>query len=57
MREFAQLLDGLVFTPSRNGKLALIADYMRRTPDPDRGWALAALTRSEERRVGKECRL
>lgn len=44
MREFAQLLDGLVFTPSRNGKLALIADYMRRAPDPDRGWALAALT-------------
>ncbi|RVT40816.1 cisplatin damage response ATP-dependent DNA ligase [Sphingobium algorifonticola] len=44
MRDFAQLLDGLVYTPSRNGKLTLIADYMRRTPDPDRGWALAALT-------------
>ncbi|PTD24953.1 cisplatin damage response ATP-dependent DNA ligase [Sphingomonas fennica] len=44
MREFSQLLDGLVYTRSRNGKLRLIADYLRRTPDPDRGWALAALT-------------
>ncbi|BAV63979.1 cisplatin damage response ATP-dependent DNA ligase [Sphingobium cloacae] len=44
MRPFSQLLDGLVYTRSRNGKLALIADYMRRAPDPDRGWALAALT-------------
>jgi DNA ligase-1 len=44
MRQFSQLLDGLVYTRSRNGKLALIADYMRAAPDPDRGWALAALT-------------
>jgi DNA ligase-1 len=28
----------------RNGKLALIAQYLQATPDPDRGWALAALT-------------
>jgi DNA ligase-1 len=44
VRAFSQLLDGLVYTRSRNGKLDLIADYMRRAPDPDRGWALAALT-------------
>lgn len=44
MRAFSQLLDGLVYTRSRNGKLTLIADYMRAAPDPDRGWALAALT-------------
>ncbi|MET0371674.1 MAG: cisplatin damage response ATP-dependent DNA ligase [Sphingobium sp.] len=44
MRQFSQLLDGLVYTRSRNGKLDLIADYMRSAPDPDRGWALAALT-------------
>ncbi len=44
MRGFSQLLDGLIYTRSRNGKLALIADYMREAPDPDRGWALAALT-------------
>ncbi|MFL6858527.1 MAG: cisplatin damage response ATP-dependent DNA ligase, partial [Allosphingosinicella sp.] len=34
----------LVYTRSRNGKLKLIGDYLRRTPDPDRGYALAALT-------------
>ena len=44
MREFSQLLDALVFTRSRNGKLKLIGDYLRRAPDPDRGYALAALT-------------
>jgi hypothetical protein len=44
MRQFSQLLDGLVYTRSRNGKLDLIARYMREAPDPDRGWALAALT-------------
>jgi DNA ligase-1 len=44
MRDFSQLLDALVYTRSRNGKLKLIGDYLRRTPDPDRGHALAALT-------------
>ncbi|HSJ79291.1 MAG TPA: cisplatin damage response ATP-dependent DNA ligase [Erythrobacter sp.] len=46
MEEFAALLDALVYTTSRNRKLALIADYLRAAPDPDRGWALAALTES-----------
>lgn len=44
MERFAALLDALVYTRSRNAKLGLIADYLRETPDPDRGWALAALT-------------
>jgi len=44
MERFAALVDALVYTRSRNGKLALLAEYLRRTPDPDRGWALAALT-------------
>jgi DNA ligase 1 len=44
MQRFAALVDALVYTRGRNGKLALIADYLRTTPDPDRGWALAALT-------------
>lgn len=44
MEAFAALVDALVYTRSRNGKLRLIADYLRATPDPDRGWALAALT-------------
>jgi DNA ligase-1 len=44
LRAFSTLLDRLVYTPSRNGKLKLISDYLQRTPDPDRGWAMAALT-------------
>ncbi|WP_334161495.1 cisplatin damage response ATP-dependent DNA ligase [Phenylobacterium sp.] len=44
MRAFAELLDRLSLTPSRNAKLTLVRDYLRDTPDPDRGWALAALT-------------
>ena len=46
MEEFATLLDALVYTTSRNRKLALIAKYLRSQPDPDRGWAMAALTES-----------
>ena len=44
MERFAALVDSLVYTRGRNGKLELIADYLHATPDPDRGWALAALT-------------
>jgi DNA ligase-1 len=43
MQPFADLLDALSYQPARNGKLALIADYLRHAPDPDRGYALAAL--------------
>src|SRR3546814_2025944 len=44
VKRFAALIDRLVYTRSRNSKLALIVDYLKHTPDPDRGWALAALT-------------
>jgi DNA ligase-1 len=44
MNRFAWLLDRLAYEPRRNAKLALIADYLRATPDPERGWALAAMT-------------
>ena len=44
MNAFAQLLDRLAYEPGRNNKLRLIADYLRSTPDPERGFALAALT-------------
>ncbi|MDJ0642636.1 MAG: cisplatin damage response ATP-dependent DNA ligase [Erythrobacter sp.] len=44
MKAFAALLDALVYTTSRNRKLSLLADYLRDTSDPDRGWAMAALT-------------
>ena len=44
MRRFAALLDALIFTPSRNGKLRLMQEYFATEADPERGWALAALT-------------
>ncbi|PAP92544.1 cisplatin damage response ATP-dependent DNA ligase [Mesorhizobium wenxiniae] len=44
MNRFAELLDRLVLTPSRNGKLTLLSDYFRSVEDPDRGLALAAIT-------------
>jgi DNA ligase-1 len=44
MNRFAKLLDRLAYEPGRNNKLRLITAYFRETPDPDRGYALAALT-------------
>jgi DNA ligase 1 len=44
LNSFAWLLDRLAYEPRRNGKLALITDYFRTTPDPERGLALAAMT-------------
>ena len=46
MKAFAALIDRLIYTRSRNSKLALIADYLKHIPEPDRGWAIAALTES-----------
>src|SRR5690606_35710927 len=46
VESFAELLDRLVLTPSRNGKLRLMIDYFASQPDPDRGWGLAGLTGS-----------
>lgn len=45
MNRFADLLDMLAFTPSRNAKLSLLQDYFRTVPDPERGYALAAIAR------------
>ncbi|MCA2013284.1 cisplatin damage response ATP-dependent DNA ligase [Cereibacter sphaeroides] len=44
MKAFADLLERLAFTPGRNAKLALLEAFFRAVPDPDRGYALAALT-------------
>jgi DNA ligase 1 len=44
MNRFAELLDRLAYEPGRNNKLRLMKDYFRSTPDPERGFALAALT-------------
>ena len=44
MRGFSHLLDRLILTPQRNGKLKLLRDYFAATPDPERGFALAVIT-------------
>ena len=44
MKRFAQLLELLALTPSRNRKIEALAQYFAATPDPDRGYALAILT-------------
>ena len=44
MNHFAHLLDRLAYEPGRNAKLRLLQDFFASTPDPERGWALAAMT-------------
>jgi DNA ligase-1 len=44
MNRFAELLDRLAYEPGRNNKLRLLTRYFREVGDPDRGYALAALT-------------
>src|SRR5579863_6105256 len=44
MNRFAELLDRLAYEPGRNNKLRLLTNYFRSVEDPDRGYALAALT-------------
>jgi DNA ligase-1 len=44
MRAFADLLDRLYFSHGNLAKSALLKDYFRNTPDPDRGWAVAAIS-------------
>ncbi|MFW6413453.1 MAG: hypothetical protein ACOC0V_04895, partial [Oceanicaulis sp.] len=44
MERFARLLDSLSLTPQRNAKLALLVEYFKERPDPERGLALAAIT-------------
>ncbi|WP_075214918.1 cisplatin damage response ATP-dependent DNA ligase [Mongoliimonas terrestris] len=44
MNRFAALVDRLAYEPRRNAKIALVRAYLAEAPDPDRGYALAALT-------------
>lgn len=44
MKAFATLIDRLAYEPRRNAKIVLMRDYFAATPDPERGYALAALT-------------
>ena len=43
MQAFAALLDRLYYTNATSAKAAILADYLRRTPDPDRGFAVGAI--------------
>lgn len=43
MEAFSHLLEQLYFTSGNKAKAQLIADYIANTPDPDRGWAIAAM--------------
>ena len=44
MQAFAELLEHLIFSPRRQVKLTYLSDWLKQTPDPDRGYGLAALT-------------
>lgn len=44
MEEFANLLEALTYSPLRNRKIALLADYFAKTHKDDLGFAFAALT-------------
>ena len=43
MKAFSILLEQLYYTSGNKAKAQLIADYIANTPDPDRGWAIAAM--------------
>ena len=57
MECFAALVDALVYTRSRNGKLALVAQYLRKTADPDRCVLVGAYALGKAQRVIAELRL
>lgn len=43
MLDFFALLNALYFARSTKHKMELLLHYLRHTPDPDRGWAIAVL--------------
>jgi DNA ligase-1 len=43
MEDFSRLLDELYFTNATSAKEKILANFLRSTSDPDRGWALAAI--------------
>jgi DNA ligase 1 len=43
MKLFVELVDRLTHAPSHRTKVALLVDYLRRAPDPDRGLAISLL--------------
>jgi DNA ligase-1 len=43
MKAFADLLERLLYAPGRNTKISLLRAYFATRPDPERGYALAAI--------------
>ena len=43
MKNFADLLEALIFSPRRSVKIAHLVRWINQTPFPDKGWGLAAL--------------
>ncbi len=43
MKDFSELLERLLFSPGRNTKISLLHAYFTSRPDPERGYALAAI--------------
>jgi DNA ligase-1 len=43
MKAFADLLERLLYAPGRNTKISLLRAYFAARPDPERGYALAAI--------------
>jgi DNA ligase-1 len=43
MKAFSELLERLLFSPGRNTKISLLRAYFTTRPDPERGFALAAI--------------
>ena len=44
MKDFSNLLERIIFTPSRNSKISIISQFFKNSKDPERGFALAILT-------------
>lgn len=57
MNRFARLLEALALTPGRTGKLRHLQAFFASTPDPERGYALAALTDALTFRAAKPAML
>lgn len=53
MHTFSQLMDSLYYTYSKNTKSTILRDYLSRTPDPERGWAIAAIADALDIKVFK----
>lgn len=43
MKDFATLLERLLYTTGRHAKITFLADFFAHRPDPERGFALAAI--------------